>query len=131
MLAMCVRKTGDTGGTPLQSGVAPTTNGSSSKRTKTRGIKSLRSHVAPKQQAPAEVVATESRHTTTTTTAHVDVACTISALIRDDADGHLIYHKGDVVDSRCKCCMCVCVCVYFKLTLPESCGYSVGLLATF
>ena len=101
---MCVRKTGDTGGTPtLQGGVTATTNGSSSKRTKARGLKTLRSHVAAKQQAPTEVVAPESRHaTTTTTTARVDVACTVK--IRDDADGHLIYHKGDIVDSRCKCC---------------------------
>ena len=43
--------------------------------------------------------------------------CTVK--VRDDAEGHLIYHKGDVVDSRCKfsmdgilksimqCCDCV------------------------
>ena len=30
----------------------------------------------------------------------VDVDCTVK--VRDDAEGHLIYRKGDVVDSRCK-----------------------------
>lgn len=99
---MCVRKTGDTGGTPtLQSSITATTNGSTSKRTKGRGLKTLRVHVAPKQQAQVqpklEPQAPEVRHSSA---AHVDVSCTVK--IRDDADGHLIYHKGDQVDSRCK-----------------------------
>ncbi len=99
MLAMCVRKPGDTGGTPtLQSSISATTNGSTSKRTKSRALKSLRAHVAPKQQA--QVQPQQPAGPATTTTAHVDVACTVK--IRDDVDGHLIYHKGDHVDSRCK-----------------------------
>ena len=45
------------------------------------------------------------KKTTTTTTmvgscSTVDVDCTVK--VRDDAEGHLIYRKGDVVDSRCK-----------------------------
>ena len=34
----------------------------------------------------------------------VDVDCTVK--VRDDAEGHLIYRKGDVVDSRCKFIVC-------------------------
>ncbi|XP_064382463.1 dual specificity protein kinase CLK2-like isoform X2 [Halichondria panicea] len=78
------------------SSISATTNGSTSKRTKSRALKSLRAHVAPKQQA--QVQPQQPAGPATTTTAHVDVACTVK--IRDDVDGHLIYHKGDHVDSR-------------------------------
>lgn len=37
---------------------------------------------------------------TTGSCSTVDVDCTVK--VRDDAEGHLIYRKGDVVDSRCK-----------------------------
>lgn len=30
----------------------------------------------------------------------VEVDCTMK--VRDDSDGHLIYHKGDLVDLRCE-----------------------------
>ena len=108
-MLMCVRKTGDTGGTPtLQSSITATTNGSTSKRTKSRTLKSLRAHVAPKQQVqpqPADPLVEPRRTSSTATaTAHVDVACTVK--VRDDVDGHLIYHKGDQVDSRCKYIVC-------------------------
>lgn len=30
----------------------------------------------------------------------VEVDCTVK--VKDDGDGHLIYHKGDLVDQRCE-----------------------------
>ena len=110
MLAMCVRKTGDTGGNPtLQSSLTTSSNGPS-KRTKHRGLKTLRGRVAVgKQQVQVqpEEVLPDTRHAST---AHVDVACTVK--VRDDAEGHLIYHKGDHVDSRCKFITNLCLHVH-------------------
>lgn len=103
MLAMCVRKTGDTGGNPTLQTSMTTSNSTvpTSKRTKPRGLKTLRSRVVAavgKQQVqPDEVASPSLRHTST---AHVEVECMVK--VRDDPEGHLVYHKGDVVDSRCK-----------------------------
>lgn len=92
MLAMCVRKTGDTGGTPtMQGGLTSST--SSIKKIKHKPLKALRSRGggSTKHQEIAD------KRTSST----VEVDCTVKA-VRDDAEGHLIYHKGDLVDSRCK-----------------------------
>ena len=130
MLAMCVRKTADTGGTPtsMQAPGVPFAN--STGTTAKRKLKALRSRGSgsTKKQADSSGTVTAGTSTTTssssalkkqqhhhhqhhqqvsqkTTTATtgcstVDVDCTVK--VRDDAEGHLIYRKGDVVDSRCK-----------------------------
>ena len=48
--------------------------------------------------------ASDTAKTTTGSCSTVDVDCTVK--VRDDAEGHLIYRKGDVVDSRCKFIAC-------------------------
>ena len=91
MLAMCVRKTGDTGGTPTMQGGLTSSTSSITKR-KHKPLKALRSRGggSTKHQEIAD-----KRQSGT-----VEVECTVK--VRDDAEGHLIYHKGDLVDSRCK-----------------------------
>ena len=137
MLAMCVRKTADTGGTPtsMQASVQfQTTSGSTGSAAK-RKLKALRSRgngstkkppageavtsstvtagtsgssssssALKKQQHQHHAVHGHGHQTasekTTGSCSTVDVDCTVK--VRDDAEGHLIYRKGDVVDSRCK-----------------------------
>lgn len=147
MLAMCVRKTADTGTpTSMQAPVHHITNSSSSTTTTTgstakRKLKALRSRGSgstKKQQQQQQAAETSSvtlvtastssssssvlkKHhhqqhhghggagdtkTTTGSCSTVDVDCTVK--VRDDAEGHLIYRKGDVVDSRCKFIACGC-----------------------
>lgn len=98
MLAMCVRKTADTGGTPTMQG-SSLTNSTTSSTQRHKPLKAIRRPrgAGVAKQAPEfhEVVA-EKRPPGTT----VDVDCTVK--VRDDPDGHLIYHKGDLVDQRCE-----------------------------
>lgn len=100
MLAMCVRKAADTGGTPTMQGSSLTTGTSSTAKSSRRhkpGLKATRGRgvVATSAKQPAETT-TEKRHPGTT----VEVDCTVKT--RDDTDGHLIYQKGDLVDQRCE-----------------------------
>jgi len=75
MLAMCVRKTAD-GGTPtMQAHTVPT-----SKR-KHKPLKVLKSRGKEERREEPER--------------------TVAVKVRDDEDGHLIYHKGDQLESRC------------------------------
>ena len=98
MLAMCVRKTADTGGTPTMQGPSLTnssctTTSKSSRRHKP--LKAMRSRGGAGGAKQAESTADKKQSSTT-----VEVDCTVK--IRDDSEGHLIYHKGDLVDQRCK-----------------------------
>lgn len=144
MLAMCVRKTADTG-TPTSmqapvvhhitnstSSTTTSSTGSTAKRKlkalRSRGSGSSKKHQQQQQAAETSSVgstlvtagtsssssalkkhhhhghggAGEKKTTSTTvgSCSTVDVDCTVK--VRDDAEGHLIYRKGDVVDSRCK-----------------------------
>ena len=131
MLAMCVRKTADTGGTPtsIQAPVQFQTS-SSTGTTAKRKLKVLRSRGSGStkkppagETAPSKTVtagtsgsssstalkkqhqhhAVHGHQTVTEKTSGcntVEVDCTVK--VRDDAEGHLIYRKGDVIDSRCK-----------------------------
>lgn len=99
MLAMCVRKTADTGGTPTMQGSGLTTSSSSSSAAKAsrrhKPLKAMRSRAAAGGAKQSEV--TEKKPPSGNT---VEVDCTVK--VRDDSDGHLIYHKGDLVDQRCE-----------------------------
>lgn len=77
MLAMCVRKTGDTSTPTLQSH-----NGPSTAKRKHRPLKALKTR--GKEERKVE-----------------EVERTVIVKVRDDEDGHLIYHKGDLLDARC------------------------------
>lgn len=122
MLAMCVRKTADTGGTPtsMQASVpGPFTTSSAGSAAK-RKLKALRSRGSGSTKKQAETTSTVTATTSSSSTmlkkqqhhhhhqqatentscSTVEVDCTVK--VRDDAEGHLIYRKGDVVDSRCE-----------------------------
>ena len=118
MLAMCVRKTADTGGTPT-SMQAPVPFASSTTTTTKRKLKGLRSRGSGSTKKQSESTTTGMAGTSgsssslkkhhqyhqpaaekTSSCSTVDVDCTVK--VRDDPEGHLIYRKGDVVDSRCK-----------------------------
>ena len=128
MLAMCVRKTADTGGTPtsMQAPVPPFA--SSTTTTTKRKLKGLRSRGSGSTKKQSESTTTagglagtsgsssslkkhhQQQHQyhhapasekTSGCSTTVNVDCTVK--VRDDPEGHLIYRKGDVVDSRCKC----------------------------
>ncbi len=100
MLAMCVRKASDTGGTPTMQGSGLTTSSSSSSSAaktsrRHKPLKAMRSRAAAGGAKQSE--ATEKKPPSGNT---VEVDCTVK--VRDDCDGHLIYHKGDMVDQRCE-----------------------------
>lgn len=99
MLAMCVRKTADTGGTPTMQGSGLTTSSSSTSASKSsrrhKPLKAMRSRAAAGGAKQSEV--SEKKPPSGST---VEVECTVK--VRDDCDGHLIYHKGDMVDQRCE-----------------------------
>ena len=99
MLAMCVRKTSDTGGTPTMQGSSLTSStGSTAKPSRRhKPLKALRSRGGAGGVMKLQETAELKRPPSGTT---VEVDCTVK--IRDDTDGHLIYHKGDLVDQRCK-----------------------------
>lgn len=107
MLAMCVRKTTDTGGTPTMQGSSLTSSTGSTAKTSRRHkpLKAVRSRggaVAPvSSTSSAKQQETSDKRTSATTTLEVD--CTVK--VRDDPTGHLIYHKGDKIDQRCKSAM--------------------------
>lgn len=101
---MCVRKTSDTGGTPTMQGSSLNSGstGSTAKPSRRhKPLKAIRSRgggtTAGGAKQPEQVA--EKRPLAPTGTA-VEVDCSMK--VRDDPDGHLIYHKGDLVDLRCK-----------------------------
>ncbi len=77
LAAMCVRKTGDTAPTAISV--------QSSKSRKHKPMKVLQ-----KSRTKAE----ENREGVT------ELTVTVPVKVRDDEDGHLIYKKGDMLDSR-------------------------------
>lgn len=102
---MCVRKTSDTGGTPTMqgSGLNSGSTGSTAKPPRRhKPLKAIRSRGGGATTAggakQSEQVAEKKPPAPAATT--VEVECTMK--VRDDSDGHLIYHKGDLVDLRCK-----------------------------
>ena len=93
LAAMCVRKTGDTSThLPLsQSGCTTTSKESfsTSSRKKYKGFKiAVGRRTSNKDKDIASVVKEEDR--------------TVPQKVKDDEDGHLIYQKGDYLDSRCE-----------------------------
>ncbi len=96
-----VRKAADTGGTPTtqSSGLTTSSNSSSSSAAKTserqKPLKDMRSRAAAGDTEQSE--ATEKKPPSGNT---VKVDCTVK--VRDDCEGHLICHKGDVIDQRCE-----------------------------
>ena len=104
MLAMCVRKTADTGGTPTMQGSGLTTSSSSSSAAKAsrrhKPLKAMRSRAAAGGAKQSEVTEKKPPSGTLPGSTTVEVDCTVK--IKDDSDGHLIYRKGDLVDQRCE-----------------------------
>lgn len=100
MLAMCVRKTADTGGTPTMQGSSLTNSTTSKSTRRHKPLKAMRSRGGAGGAKQPETTAEKKQSGTT-----VEVECTVK--IRDDGDGHLIYHKGDLVDQRCEL---ICAC---------------------
>lgn len=101
---MCVRKTADTGGTPTMQGSSLNSSSStgstakSSRRHKPLKPRSRGGAAGAKQPEQQQQQQTVEKRPPSGTTVEVD--CTVK--VRDDGDGHLIYHKGDFVDKRCE-----------------------------
>jgi hypothetical protein len=83
------------------SGLNSSSSGSNAKPSRRhKPLKPLRSRgggTAAGAKQPEQQQAVEKRPPAGTT---VEVDCTVK--VRDDSDGHLIYHKGDFVDKRCE-----------------------------
>ena len=109
MLAMCVRKTGDThsGVCPPMGAVQPTgtSSGSSSSRRKHKPFKVLKPRSSKEERK--DRVKAEQRE-------KEEVERIPSPIVQDDEDGHLIYRKGDLLDKRCETArnMCIHTIVY-------------------
>ncbi len=103
MLAMCVRKTGDTGGTPTMQGSSlnSSSTGSAAKQSRRhKPLKAIRNRAAGGTtgvNVKQPETTSEKKHPSGTS---VEVDCTMK--VRDDSDGHLIYHTGDLVYERCE-----------------------------
>lgn len=103
MLAMCVRKAADpSSGTPtVQASTLTNSTGSASTAKppsrRHKPLKAMRSRGGATTTSSKQLESSEKRNSITKT---VDVDCTVK--VRDSPDGHLIYHKGDLVDQRCK-----------------------------
>ena len=113
MLAMCVRKTGDTS-TPTIQGIPPSGSGGGAPSTKRKhkAVKGIKT-----RGKDGEKKAEETQRTS------------VTAKVRDDGDGHLIYFKGDLIEARCEFWECgesewLCVCgeivIVFDALLLES-----------
>ncbi len=105
MLAMCVRKAADpSGGTPTvqASTLTSSTGSTSAAKAPTRRhkpVKPVRSRGgATNSSSKQQLESSDKRNSIAKAT--VDVDCTVK--VRDSPDGHLIYHKGDLVDKRCE-----------------------------
>lgn len=88
MLAMCVRKTTDTTTNASQSHGG--TSGASTKR-KHKPLKVLKARAVKEEKREEGVGKDRSK-----------LGERAAVKVMDDADGHLVYHKGDTLDSRCK-----------------------------
>lgn len=109
MLAMCVRKTSDAGGTPTMQGSSlNSSTGSAAKPGRRhKPLKAIRSRGGGTAAGAKQPEQQQQQQTTTTTVEKrppagttVEVECTVK--VRDDSDGHLIYRTGDFVDKRCE-----------------------------
>ena len=103
LAAMCVRKTGDTS-THLsltQSGCTTTSKESfSTTRKKHKGFKiAVGRRSSNKEKETVSTVREEEK--------------VVLPKIRDDEDGHLIYQKGDYLESRCKSQLLKTLCLYY------------------
>ena len=127
MLAMCVRKPGDSATASLQSHVhstAGTTSATATVQIKTRkqknsGLKAFKrgsksdaervlttelSYSHPQPPPASRVAPPVSSHTSTTAAGARVTASSApaAAKVRDDPEGHLIYTRGDRLETRCK-----------------------------
>ena len=117
MLAMCVRKTGDTS-TPTIQGIPPSGSGGGgapSTKRKHKAVKGIKT-----RGKDGEKKAEETQRTS------------VTAKVRDDGDGHLIYFKGDLIEARCEffgvwgerasewLCVCGEIVIVFDALLLES-----------
>lgn len=99
---MCVRKAADpSGGTPtVQTSTLTNSTGSATaakaSARRHKPLKAMRSRGTATTATGKQQEASEKMNLTNT----VEVDCTVK--VRDSQDGHLIYHKGDLVDQRCK-----------------------------
>ena len=121
MLAMCVRKPGDSSGGSLQShshSTAQTTTATATVQIKTRkqkssGLKVLKrgskgdadrtaelSYLHQQAPHPASRIPSTSTGAPTSSSGRV-VAASTPSKVRDDPEGHLIYSRGDRLDTRC------------------------------
>lgn len=104
-MLMCVRKAADpSGGTPtaVQASTLTSSTGSTSAAKapsrRHKPVKPMRSRGgATNSSSKQQLESSDKRNSITKT---VDVDCTVK--VRDSPDGHLIYHKGDLVDKRCE-----------------------------
>lgn len=133
MLAMCVRKPGDTSGGSLQSLQTTTTTATvqiKSRKPKPSGLKSFKrgsksdadraaeltySHQQVPPAAPSRIPPSTSSHSTgapSSSSGRV-LAAPAAAKVRDDPEGHLIYSRGDRLETRCTVGTCiVCYCLH-------------------
>lgn len=118
MLAMCVRKAADPSGTTptvqattltSSTGSATTAKGSSRRH---KPLKAMRSRGTASTATGKQQETSDKRNSTANT---VEVDCTVK--VRDSQDGHLIYHKGDLVDQRCKLGVVTALRIYYSLLI--------------
>ena len=120
MLAMCVRKPGDSSGGSLQSHVhsaaqtaTATVQIKSTRKQKSSGLKVLKrgskndvADLSYSQQAipPASRIPPPPPSTTSTGAVPSTRSQPVStqSKVRDDPEGHLIYSRGDRLEARCK-----------------------------
>lgn len=134
MLAMCVRKPGDSSGGSLQSHVhsaaqtataTATVQIKSTRKQKSSALKVLKrgskSDVAAElsythqQQAipPVSRIPPPSTSSNHSTSASRVLPVATPSKVRDDPEGHLIYTRGDRLETRCKYPhLCVCCFAY-------------------
>lgn len=149
MLAMCVRKPGDTSGGSLQSLQTTTTTATvqiKSRKPKTSGLKSFKrgsksdaeraaelsfSHQQAPPAAPSRIPPSTSTAAPSSSSGRV-VAAPAATKPRDDPEGHLIYSRGDRLETRCTVGMCIviyllacsCTCAHGKVCTRLDCIHS-------
>lgn len=131
MLAMCVRKPGDSSGgslqshvhSPAQTATATATVQLKSRKQKSSGLKVLKRGGKGDAERTTELSYSSQQTITTASRIHpstsshstgapassrgVVTTSTPSKTVRDDPEGHLIYTRGDRLEARCELCACV------------------------
>ena len=124
MLAMCVRKPGDSAGSTSLVHPQSTTTATASVQIKTRkikssGLKALKRGSKSEAERTAELSFSHQQPlappssrlpptSLSTSAAGVREGEASPAKVRDDPEGHLIYTRGDRLETRCEC---VSVCI--------------------